>query len=571
MELDEGEKIWLLPRERPSGSTHHRARRAVLVLAAAASASAAGAALLVSSAAKVALVSSGGSSGPPLPLSAPSAAAGAGGAHRPAARQAELRRTELIAMGERAVGRLLWRLEKGVEPRESARRGAPGLRVARAPQLAAAADDVEIGGRHFVRSQMLSAIDAFFESDQNKLLVAQAIEEEALEAENGGQGEGTDVMAADALERLEAGDTEFENEWANAGEKVTSDASASRATHATYKFMIERDLGHAREEFNEAKAAADAEQAKLQQEQAGLAAVERALADAQKAAEDAAASATGADADVASAEAAQAALDAQAESDAQLAAGCPELAAALETAGTAGQTFQDSLELVADATGQYGQTSETTVEDVSAIGTAAEDVSATDATVATARANCLAQMGSPADDTLPVGTFALSVEQANAAKAAAEAAKQEADKAVSEKEADKAAAEAAVAAQQALFDEKKAIADAKQAIMDKLLEAHKALACNPKKLANEEPYTIEMQEAGACEYPASESRVQLAIDQAEKAAEEARNRAEIDGLMSDKAWWQKALEELGDARPAIDKAQAAWDEAKAMKEAETAA
>ena len=501
----------------------------------------------------------------------PSAAA----SHRPAARQAELRRTELIAMGERAVGRLLWRLAAGeLRAKGSAARGsarAPGLRVARAPQLAAAADDVEIGGRHFVRSQMLSAIDAFFESDQNKLLVAQAIEEEALEAKNGGQGEGTDVMAADALERLEAGDTEFENEWANAGEKVTADASASRATHATYKFMIERDLGHAREEFNEAKAVADAEQAKLQQEQAGLAAAEQALADAQKAAQDAAAAATAADADVASAEASQAALDAQAESDAQLAAECPELAAALETAGTAGQTFLDALEVVTDATGQYGQTSETTVEDVSAIGTAAEDVSATDGTVAKVRANCLAQMGSPADDTQPVVPFALSVEQAQAAKAAAEAAKQEAAAAVSGKEADKAAAEAAVAAQQALFDDKKAIENAKQAIMDKLLEAHKALACNPNKLANEEPYTIEMQEAGACEYPASESRVQFAIDQAEKAAEEARNRAEIEGLMSEKAWWQTALEELGDARPAIDKAQAAWDEAIAMKEADTAA
>ena len=450
--------------------------------------------------------------------------------------------------------------------------GAPaGLHVAHAPQLAAAADDVVIGGRHFVRSQMLSAIDAFFESDQNKLLVAQAIEEEALEAENGGQGEGTDVMAADALERLEAGDTEFENEWANAGEKVAADASANRATHATYKFMIERDLGHAREEFNEAKAAADAEMAKLEQEQAALAAAEQALADAQKAAEDAVAAVTAADTDIAAAEAAQAALAAQAESDAQLAAECPELAEALATAGTAGQTFIDSLELVADATGQFGQTSETTVEDVAAVGTAAENVAATDGAVASARANCLAQMGSPADDTQPVVPSALSVEEAQAAKAAAEAAQQEADAAVPEKEAEKAAAEAAVAEQQALYDEKKAIEEGKQAIMDKLLEAHKALACDPNKLADVEPYTIEMQEAGACEYPASESRVQFAIDQAEKAAEEARNRAEIEGLVSDKAWWQTALEELGDARPAIDNAQAAWDEAVAMKDAEAAA
>ena len=380
----EAEGEWLLRQggTGAAGRRDGRSRRAVLVLAAAASASAAGAALLASSrfspgpsASALAAAGSAGSGGPPLPLLA--ASTGAGHAHRPAARQAELQRAELIAMGERAVGRLLARLAGGSGRARGAARRA-GLHVAHAPQLAAAADDVVIGGRHFVRSQMLSAIDAFFESDQNKLLVAQAIEEEALEAENGGQGEGTDVMAADALERLEAGDTEFENEWANAGEKVAADASANRATHATYKFMIERDLGHAREEFNEAKAAADAEMAKLEQEQAALAAAEQALADAQKAAEDAVAAVTAADTDIAAAEAAQAALAAQAESDAQLAAECPELAEALATAGTAGQTFIDSLELVADATGQFGQTSETTVEDVAAVGTAAENVAATD-------------------------------------------------------------------------------------------------------------------------------------------------------------------------------------------------
>ena len=65
--------------------------------------------------------------------------------------------------------------------------------------------------------------------------------------------------------------------------------------------------------------------------------------------------------------------------------------------------------------------------------------------------------------------------------------------------------------------------------------------------------------------------MQFAITQAERAAEEARNRAEIEGLMSDKAWWQTALEELGDAKPAIDNAKEAWDEAIAMKEAEAAA
>lgn len=481
------------------------------------------------------------------------------------------RRTQLIALAERAVKELVQQItaedrKHGVGSRAIVR-GRSGMNMANTPVLAASSNDVVVGGRHFVRSQMLSAIDSFFESDGNKLLVAQAIEEEALEAENGGQGEGTEVMAADALERLESGDTEFENEWANAGEKVVATASANGATHATYKYMIERDLGHASDEFDAAKDEADTEMEKLQQERAALASADAALVSANQAAEETAAALVTADANIAAAELAQAALDAQAESDAQLAASCPELEAALATAGTAGQTFTDSLELVVDATGD----SSTTVQDVAAIGTAAEDVAATDATVASARASCLASMGMPADDTGAVVPSARTIEAANAAKAEAEAANTVAAASVTEKEAEKAAAEAAVAEQQAIYDKKKAIQDAKQGIMDKLLEAHKSLACDPHKLAHVEPYTIEMQEAGACEFPADDSRVQYAITQAEKAAEEARNRAEIEGLLADKAWWQTALEELGEARPAIDEAQEAWNEAKVLKEAEAAA
>lgn len=375
-------------------------------------------------------------------------------------------------------------------------------------------------------------------------------------------------MAADALERLEAGDTEFENEWANAGEKVVATASADRATHATYKFMIERDLGHVREEFDTAKDEADAEQAKLQQETADLIAAEGAVEAAQQAAADAEAAVTAADVDIVSAEAAEAALSAQAESNAALAASCPELAAAMATEGSAGQTFTDSLETVVDANGD----SSTTVADVALVGEAAADVAATEGAVASARANCLVAAGSPADDTgVSMPTSVLSVEEASAVKAQAEAAKEAADAAVGDKEAEKAEAEAAVEAQQALFDEKLAMQVAKQAIMDKLLQAHKALSCDPSKLAVIEPYTIEMQEAGACEFPADSSRVQFAVTQAKSAAEEARNRAQIEGLVSEKAWWQTALEELGDAKPSIENAQAAWDDAKALKEAEAAA
>ncbi len=42
-------------------------------------------------------------------------------------------------------------------------------------------------------------------------------------------------------------------------------AAGERATHATYKVMIERDLGHAHDEFTAAKAEADAEEQKLQE------------------------------------------------------------------------------------------------------------------------------------------------------------------------------------------------------------------------------------------------------------------------------------------------------------------
>ena len=81
-----------------------------------------------------------------------------------------------------------------------------------------------------------------------------------------------------------------------------------------------------------------------------------------------------------------------------------------------------------------------------------------------------------------------------------------------EKEAELQAAAEAEEAQQAIYDAKKAIQGSKQGIMDKLLEAHKALACDPNKLASVEPYTIESVQ-NACEFPADASRVQFAITQ----------------------------------------------------------
>lgn len=91
-------------------------------------------------------------------------------------------RAQLIAMAERDVASLVRRIiaeqHREVQPVQKRIRtfGKRGLRVAQAPQLAATLgssapeiDDLVVGGRHFVRSQMLSAIDDFFESDDNKV------------------------------------------------------------------------------------------------------------------------------------------------------------------------------------------------------------------------------------------------------------------------------------------------------------------------------------------------------------------------------------------------------------------
>ena len=478
-----------------------------------------------------------------------------------------MRRAQLIAMADRAVRPVVLPIQE--DEAERLRQGTArvtgggvGFRGANTPQLEAsgAAATSVVGGRRLVTSQ-LSAIDSFFDSDQNKMLVAQAMEEEALEAENGGQGEGSDLMPANALSRLESGDTEFENEWANAGEKVAATASARQAAHSAYKYMIERDLGHAREEFNAAKAEADAEGEKLEQEQAALASAEQAVLDAQHAAADADAALTSADEQVAAAEAA---ATAEAAEQSTLAS-CEAYQTALASAGTAGESYTDAIETVVDATGD----SSTTLDDVAAVGQAAEDVAGSEAAVAAARASCLVDAGLPSEEETDAAAAAAgSVEEAMAAKAAANAAKTAADQAVAQKEAAKAVQEEAVAAQQAIYEEKLAVQEGKQAIMDHMLAAHKALACNPKKLEAVEPYTIEMQEAGACDFPSDASRVKYAVTQAQKAAAEATHRATLSHDLAGKAWWQEAWEELGDSAPAIDKAQAAWDEAIAMKEAE---
>jgi len=110
--------------------------------------------------------------GPPLAL-APSLGAGRPSGATEGARRPD--RAQLIAMAERDVGGLVRRIiaeeHSGLQRARARAHGKSGLRFpARAPQLAGVpADDLVVGGRHYVKSQMLSAIDDFFDGDENKV------------------------------------------------------------------------------------------------------------------------------------------------------------------------------------------------------------------------------------------------------------------------------------------------------------------------------------------------------------------------------------------------------------------
>ena len=102
--------------------------------------------------------------GPPLSLAAVARVGGVA-----ARASGSTQRAKLIAMAEAAVGRLVHHIsaeEHHVQKSRGRRLGRRGLHVAHAPQLATAAPDdmVVVGGHQYVKSQMLSAIDSFFDS-----------------------------------------------------------------------------------------------------------------------------------------------------------------------------------------------------------------------------------------------------------------------------------------------------------------------------------------------------------------------------------------------------------------------
>ncbi|EKX51475.1 hypothetical protein GUITHDRAFT_102743 [Guillardia theta CCMP2712] len=412
-----------------------------------------------------------------------------------------------------------------------------------------------IQGRRYDRTTLLTAIDTFYSSEQNQLLVAQAMEEEALEKDNGGQGEGTEVMAADALKRLEAGDLTFEDNWANAGEKYVSDAVAAASKVATYKYMIERDLGYAQNELTAATQAADAANTLLQQYQSTYDAMVQATAAAQSALDSANSKVTAAQADLTAAQAAQTA-------DQTLQTDCPDLASALATLQSAQQAYQDALSAVTDATGSScspsGLSNCNTVADVAAVSSAAEQVSYAEGNVTAIEGSCAYYSSYNAAQSAST----MSVSAAEAALSSAQAEQTAADTALQTAQANEQAALAAVNDQQATYNKLLAVEAVKQDIVSKFLLAHKALACSPT--ASIPDYT----DTSLCQYPSDNSKITYALSQAKAAAAEAEKRALLDGLLQDKAFWQQAIDALGGKQPALDQAISWWDAAKAEKQNE---
>ena len=146
----------------------------------------------------------------------------------------------------RAVDALVRTIVQQQKRRTQLDRQERAMRVASAPQLASdagggATGDVTVGGQTFRLTLLLSAVDTFYQSDAAKNLAAEAMAEQAIESDQGGDGAGQDATAADALARLESGDLDFENDWANAGEKVVGTGHAGHAAFDMTIWMAERD------------------------------------------------------------------------------------------------------------------------------------------------------------------------------------------------------------------------------------------------------------------------------------------------------------------------------------------
>jgi len=187
----------------------------------------------------------------PAPSSATARLAARG---RAAVRPAGKASAAQLRFATRAVDALVHTIVQQQKRRALVDRQERAMRVASAPQLAsdASADatgDVTVGGKQFRLTLLLSAVDTFYQSDEAKNLAADAMAEQAIEAEQGGDGAGQDATAADALAKLESGDLDFENDWANAGEKVVGTGHAGHAAWKVTIWMAERDEEYAKQEW----------------------------------------------------------------------------------------------------------------------------------------------------------------------------------------------------------------------------------------------------------------------------------------------------------------------------------
>jgi len=396
--------------------------------------------------------------GPPIPLLSSSL-------HSTTTSTLSQKRLDSAAV-DAAVARLYRRVQtllraQGSDAQHHAPLAHHGRLKRRAPQLAASdGSTIRVGDRYFRTQSLLSAMDTFYDSQEAKTLVDQAVLEQSVEEGAGGIGAGTDVWAAEALSKLQAGDTVFENEWANAGEHQVSQGRASEASwHATVHMAI-RDL-------NNAKAVLDTAKTQLATDQAVLAPLQTTLTDATAAVTNAQADVTAKSTAVTDAQAAvTAAQSAHATNTASHTAAEAALGAKQTELDAAETAYRDALAALTDATGD----SSMTTTDVAAVSDAQALVSTLEAQVAALTAEVATATDSHTSLSSSLSSSAASLATAEGAVTAAQSDLSTAQTTLTTAQGAQTSAQAAVDAQQAVVDATAADVASKQQVYDGLKE-----------------------------------------------------------------------------------------------------
>jgi len=312
---------------------------------------------------------------------------------------------------------------------------------------------VVVDGIALPAAPLLASIDAFYESDEAKALVDQAMQEQQTEEAEGGIGAGTDVMAADALINLQKGDLDFENEWANAGEHSVAQSHAGEASWRAELYMAQRDLASS-------LAVLQAANAKLSNDRTALKPLQETLTSATEGVTSAQATLDAATAALdAAKEALTAAQDNHGDTSSAHTAAQDELAAKEAELEEANNAYRDALAALTDATGD----SALTIQDVMAVGTAQLSVAALSAQVSSLAGEAAMALSTHE-------TSASSLAGAEAGEAGATADFSSASLALTTAEGAESDAQTAVDAQQAVVDASLADQQQKQAVYDKLKE-----------------------------------------------------------------------------------------------------